>query len=92
MVVLTPYLAQLRVLRDALDGTVSDQDAADLTAAVKKGEGEDQGGQEEHWKRKGASEKERRESIVRPRKDERKMGGKGLQDSSKSRIRVATGK
>lgn len=45
LVVLTPYLAQLRELRDAMDGTVSAQDASDLAAAIRLGDGNtDQGG------------------------------------------------
>lgn len=36
---LTPYLAQLVELRDALDGTISDQDASDLAVVIKKGNG-----------------------------------------------------
>lgn len=39
LVVLTPYLAQLRELRDAMDGTVSAQDASDLAAAIRLGDG-----------------------------------------------------
>ncbi|CAM9548526.1 unnamed protein product, partial [Hapterophycus canaliculatus] len=35
IVVLTPYLGQLREMRNALDGSISDQDASDLAAAVK---------------------------------------------------------
>ncbi len=38
LVVLTPYLAQLRELRDAMDGTVSAQDASDLAAAIRLGD------------------------------------------------------
>lgn len=34
LVVLTPYLAQLRELREALDGELSHQDAAELSAAM----------------------------------------------------------
>ena len=37
IVVLTPYLAQLMELRDALDGTISDQDASELAVAIKQG-------------------------------------------------------
>lgn len=37
---LTPYLAQLRELRDALDGTIGDQDASDLAVAIKQGDGQ----------------------------------------------------
>ena len=44
IVVLTPYLAQLKELRDALDGTISDQDASDLAFAIKQGGGGAQGG------------------------------------------------
>ena len=36
IVVLTPYLAQLMELRDALDGSISDQDARDLAFAIKQ--------------------------------------------------------
>lgn len=42
---LTPYLAQLRELRDAMDGSVSDQDASDLAAAIRLGDAtNEQGG------------------------------------------------
>ncbi|CAN0163486.1 unnamed protein product, partial [Ectocarpus sp. 4 AP-2014] len=44
IVVLTPYLAQLRELRDAMDGTVSDQDASDLAAAIRLGDGTNEQG------------------------------------------------
>lgn len=43
IVVLTPYLAQLVELRDALDGTISDQDASNLAVVINQG-GEGGGG------------------------------------------------
>lgn len=44
IVVLTPYLAQLMELRDVLDGTISDQDAADLAVVIREGGGGGGGG------------------------------------------------
>lgn len=38
--VLTPYLAQLRELRDALNGRISNEDAADVAAAMREGQEE----------------------------------------------------
>lgn len=64
--VLTPYLAQLRELRGALDGTISDQDASDLAAAMKQGDGQaDQGGQKQGDGRKGSNALAETKSRVR---------------------------
>lgn len=44
LVVLTPYLAQLREIRDEIGGTVSAQDSSDLAEAIRLGDGNnDQG-------------------------------------------------
>lgn len=77
---------------------MSDQDAADLAAAIRKGE-EDQNGQEDNKKTEkgngkgeGASKKKCKEGTGRAGTDGREGGGGSQQDSSKPRIRVATGK
>lgn len=60
LVVLTPYLAQLREIRNVLDGAISDRDAAELAAAIKEGEGDNshKQGDEIATDRKGGGRKD----------------------------------
>lgn len=89
VIVLTPYLARLREIQDEIDGTVSAQDAFDLAAAIRLGDGTNHKGSGKSGKN-GSPGGDKGEGGG-GKGGRGGGGGSGFPAVSRKRVRVATG-